>query len=187
MTNTRDMCLDCLVAARTDLGMNWRLSVNASRASSPLGDPVSVASRWEEVWNARTITTNEHWIPENSRQNGRLRMLRVNISTNMSFSANTTPTICTGSTRTTIHCNQTHAQPSTRFCGRETSRGPRAALAAIKLSRCDSLRLVLMLCLPKPSASRGLRSTQNTKTSHAENHENTPVQCAHDKWMTNEN
>ena len=24
MTNTRDMCLDCLVAARTDLGMNWR-------------------------------------------------------------------------------------------------------------------------------------------------------------------
>ena len=73
------------------------------------------------------------------------------------------------------------------FCGRETSSGPRAALAAIKLSRCDSLRLVLMLCLPKPSASRGQRSTQNTKTSHAENHENTPVQCAHDKWLTNEN
>ena len=24
MTNTRDMCLDCLVAARTVLGMNWR-------------------------------------------------------------------------------------------------------------------------------------------------------------------
>ena len=24
MTNTRDMCLDCLVAVRTDLGMNWR-------------------------------------------------------------------------------------------------------------------------------------------------------------------
>ena len=98
-----------------------------------------------------------------------------------------TTTICSGSTRTTIHCNQTHAQPSTRFCGRETSRGPRAALAAIKLSRCDSLRLVLMLCLPKPSASRGQRSTQNTKTSHAENHENNSVQCAHDKWLTNEN
>ena len=148
--------------------------MTASRASSPLGDPVSVASRWAEVWNARTITTNEHWIPENSRQNGRLRMLRVNISTKQKLLCQyNTPTICSGSTRITIHCNQTHAQPSTRFCGRETSRGFRAALAAIKLSRCDSMRLVLMLCLPKPSASRGQRSTQNTKTSHAENHENT--------------
>ena len=44
-----------------------------------------------------------------------------------------------------------------------------------------------MLCLPKPSASRGQRSTQNTKTSHAERHENTLVQCAHDKWLRKEN
>ena len=160
----------------------------ASRASSPLGDPVSVASRWAEVWNARTITTNEHWIPEKLKTERKITDATCqHFHKHKLLCQYNTSTICSGSTRTTIHCNQTHAQPSTRFCGRETSRGPRAALAAIKLSRCDSLRLVLMLCLPKPSASRGQRSTQNTKTSHAENHENTPVQCAHDKWLTNEN
>ena len=110
------------------------------------------------------MTTNEHRIPEISRQNGRLRMPRVNISTNISFSANTTPTICSGSTRTTTHCNQTHAQPSNRFCCRETWLCLRAVLAASKLSRCDSLRLVLVLCLPTSSPSRGQRSTQNTRT-----------------------
>ena len=59
-------------------------------------------------------------------------------------------------------------------------------MTAFKPSRFDSLRLVFVLCLPKPSASRGRRSTRNTKTPHAERHENTPGQFAHDKWLTNE-
>ena len=29
--------------------------------------------------------------------------------------------------------------------------------------------------------------TQNTRTPRTERHENTPVLCAHDKWLTNEN
>ena len=117
-------------------------------------------------------------------------MPRPKISTNLSFCANTTPTNCSGSTRSTTHCNQADAQPSTRFCGQETQLSPRAALTAFKPSRCDSLRLVLMLCLPKPSASRGQRSTQNTKKPSCRTSlKNTlfTVQCAHDKWLTNEN
>ena len=93
MTNTRDMCLDCLVAARTDLGMNWRRTFSdcfqsvftawrSSVSCLPLGRSLECAN------NHNTVSIG---FPKSQDRTEDCGMLRVNISTNISFSANTTP------------------------------------------------------------------------------------------------